>query len=72
MMGRMNNDSPLLRVLDGVILEKAIVTFSHFVEMQAVLSLNTYCNETTTADFVRYSVINTISMERKEPIYVPR
>lgn len=42
MMGVMNNDSTLLGVLDGVILEDAVVAFAHFVKMQAVLSLNPY------------------------------
>ena len=45
MVGSVNDDSSLLRILDGVILEETIGAFSHSVKMQTILSLNS-CEKT--------------------------
>ena len=62
MVGVVNNDSTLLRVLDGVILEEAFAAFAHFVKMQAVLSLNSYVEWTRKGANIRSSRINTASI----------
>ena len=40
LVGIMNDDSTLLRVLDGIIFKETFGAFSHFVKMQTILSLN--------------------------------
>jgi len=37
-----NNDSALLGILDGIIFEETIGTFTHFMKVQTILSLNAY------------------------------
>merc|ERR1719437_234047 len=36
----MNDYSPLLRILDGIIFEETIGALSHFVKMQTIFSLD--------------------------------
>ena len=40
LVGVMNDYSPLLRILDGIIFEETIGALSHFVKMQTIFSLD--------------------------------